>query len=145
MNGASQVALVVKKLSANAGDLRDMGSIPGSRRSPGGENGKSLRYSSILEWRSPWTEEPGRLQSMGSQSRTWLSDLHDYMWWATAAFCQTPWSLLCTWAAGGSSKIWVAFIRDWGSFSVSNFCSLSGSLVVHISGDQLPGPSEWAF
>ena len=24
-------------------------------------------YSSILAWRIPWTEEPGRLQSMGSQ------------------------------------------------------------------------------
>ena len=27
-------------------------------------------HSSILAWRSPWTEEPGRLQSMGSQSQT---------------------------------------------------------------------------
>ena len=27
-------------------------------------------YSSILSWRIPWTEEPGRLKSMGSQSRT---------------------------------------------------------------------------
>ena len=31
-------------------------------------------YSSILTWRIPWTEEPGRLQSMGSQSWLWLSD-----------------------------------------------------------------------
>ena len=31
-------------------------------------------HSSILVWRIPWTEEPGRLQSMGSQSRTRLSD-----------------------------------------------------------------------
>ena len=31
-------------------------------------------YSSILAWRFPWTEEPGRLQSTGSQSRTQLSD-----------------------------------------------------------------------
>ena len=28
----------------------------------------------ILAWRIPWTEEPGRLQHMGSQSRTGLSD-----------------------------------------------------------------------
>ena len=47
MNGASQVALVVKKLPANAGDLRDMGSIPGSRRSPGGEHGNPLQYSCL--------------------------------------------------------------------------------------------------
>ena len=31
-------------------------------------------YSSILIWRIPWTEEPGGLQSMGSQRRTRLSD-----------------------------------------------------------------------
>ena len=30
-------------------------------------------HSSILAWRFPWTEEPGGLQSMGSQSRTQLS------------------------------------------------------------------------
>ena len=31
-------------------------------------------HSSILAWRNPWTEEPGGLQSVGSQSRTQLSD-----------------------------------------------------------------------
>ena len=31
-------------------------------------------YSSILAWKIPWTEEPVRLQSMGLQSRTRLSD-----------------------------------------------------------------------
>ena len=31
-------------------------------------------YSSILAWKIPWMEEPGRLQSIGSQSRTRLSD-----------------------------------------------------------------------
>ena len=33
-------------------------------------------HSSILAWRIPWTEDPGRLQSTGSQSRTRLSDSH---------------------------------------------------------------------
>ena len=33
-------------------------------------------HSSILAWRMPWTEETGRLQSMGSQSWTQLSDFH---------------------------------------------------------------------
>ena len=33
-------------------------------------------HSSILAWRIPWTEEPGRLQSTGSQSRTGLSNFH---------------------------------------------------------------------
>ena len=31
-------------------------------------------HSSILAWEIPWTEEPGRLQSMGLQSQTQLSD-----------------------------------------------------------------------
>ena len=63
---ASHVALVVKNPPANAGDVRDMGLIPGSGRSPEGEHGKG--YSGILSWRIPWTEEPGRLQSVGLQS-----------------------------------------------------------------------------
>ena len=41
----SQVALVVKNLSANAGDPRDVGSILGSGRSPGEGNGNPLQYS----------------------------------------------------------------------------------------------------
>ena len=39
----SQVALVVKNPPANAGDVRDAGSIPGSGRSPGGEHGNPLQ------------------------------------------------------------------------------------------------------
>ena len=31
-------------------------------------------HSSIFAWRISWTEKPGRLQSIGSQSQTWLSD-----------------------------------------------------------------------
>ena len=61
---ASQVALVVKTPPANAGEERDVGSIPGSGRSPGGGH---VTHSSILAWRIPWTEEPDRLQSIGSQ------------------------------------------------------------------------------
>ena len=40
-----QVVLVLRKLSANAGDLKDTSSIPGSGRSPGGGNGNSFQYS----------------------------------------------------------------------------------------------------
>ena len=45
-------------------DIRDAGLIPGSARSPGGE--KST-HCSTLAWRIPWTEDPGGLQSRGSQ------------------------------------------------------------------------------
>ena len=43
----SQVALVVKNLPANAGDLRDADSIPGSGRSPGEGKGYPLQYSGL--------------------------------------------------------------------------------------------------
>ena len=48
---------VGKEPVCNAGDARDMGLIPGWGRSPGGGHGNPI----------PWAEEPGRLQSMGSQ------------------------------------------------------------------------------
>ena len=44
---ASQVVLVIKNLPANVGDKRDMGSLPGSGRSPGGGNGNPSRYSCL--------------------------------------------------------------------------------------------------
>ena len=57
---------VVKNLPANAGYIADAGSIPGSGRSPEGESGNPLDYSSLKK-KIPWTEESGELQSMGSQ------------------------------------------------------------------------------
>ena len=57
-----QEALLVKNSPANAGHIREAGSIPGPGRSPEGGNGK---HSSLLAWRIPWTEKPGRLQSWG--------------------------------------------------------------------------------
>ena len=45
--GASQVALVVKNPSVNAGDIRDMGSAPGLERSPGGGHGNPLQFSCL--------------------------------------------------------------------------------------------------
>ena len=60
---------VVKNLPANKGDA-DL--IPGLGRSPGEGNGN---HSSVLAWEIPWTEELGRLQSIGPQkSWTRLSD-----------------------------------------------------------------------
>ena len=74
MNDASatQVALVVKNPPANAGDARD-GSCKRqetwvrslSQEDPLEEG--MATHSSILAWRIPWTEEPGGLQSAGSQ------------------------------------------------------------------------------
>ena len=47
MDLASQVVLVVKNRPANAGDMRDVGLIPGSWRSPGGGHGNPLHYSCL--------------------------------------------------------------------------------------------------
>ena len=63
--GVSQVVLVVKNPPANAGDTRDVGSIPELGRFPLEES--MATYSSILAWRIPWTDKPGGLQSMSSQ------------------------------------------------------------------------------
>ena len=53
---------MVRNLLASAGDI---GSIPGSGRSPGGGNGNPI---TILVSKIPWTEELGRVQSMGTQN-----------------------------------------------------------------------------
>ena len=57
---------MIKNPPARAGGVRDLGSIPGLARSPEGRNGNPL--SSILAWRLSWTEDPGGLQSIESQT-----------------------------------------------------------------------------
>ena len=57
--------LAVKSLSAGAGAVRDVSSIPGPGRSP--EEGVAA-HSSTLAWRTPQTEGPGRPWSVGSRS-----------------------------------------------------------------------------
>ena len=52
------MVLVVKNPPANAGDIRDSGSILGQEDAL--EEGMAT-HSSILAWRIPWTEEPGGL------------------------------------------------------------------------------------
>ena len=62
----SQVALVVKNPPANAGDSRNMGSIPGSGRSPGVGNGNPLQYSCLENFmdRGAWQATfPGAAES----------------------------------------------------------------------------------
>ena len=63
---ASQASSAVKNPLANAEFTGDVGSIPGSGRSPGGGHGNPLQCSCL---EILWTEEPGGLQSMGSRVR----------------------------------------------------------------------------
>ena len=76
---ASQVALKVKTLPANAGNIRDTVSIPESGRSPG--EGMAT-HSSILAWRIPWMKETDRLESIVLQiirhNRSDLARMHTH-------------------------------------------------------------------
>ena len=70
-------------------------------------------HSSILAWSIPWTEEPGGLQSMGSQkSRTWLSiDIHTVSTLMLFLLCFAPEPRVSSgrrWADG-----WVALPSSW--------------------------------
>ena len=55
---------MVKNPPASGEDIRDVGSVP---RWEDPLEEEMATHSSILAWRSPWTKEPGGLQSMGSQ------------------------------------------------------------------------------
>ena len=80
-----QDGLVVKNPPANSGDEGDKGLIPGSGRSPGGENGNPLQYSCLG---NPIDKGAWGLQSMGSQgvghnlaadlAHTWRETCHLY-------------------------------------------------------------------
>ena len=83
---------VGKNPPASAGDKS---SIPGWGRPP--EEGVAA-HSSLLAWRIPWTEEPGGLQSTGSQSWAGLSDSTPLQRGlsrsvANPCLCARPWSL----------------------------------------------------
>ena len=81
---ASQAALVAKNPPANAGDLRDAGSIPGSGRSPGGGHGNPLQYSCLEN-----PTDRGTWQVIAhsvAKSQTWPKQLSMYKhrhWWTT--------------------------------------------------------------
>ena len=64
LTSSSQVVLVVKNPPDNAGDVRDMGSISDSGRSPEGGHGNPLQYSCL---ENPMDKETGGPQSIGSQ------------------------------------------------------------------------------
>ena len=67
------MVLVVKNLPANIGDTRDMGSIPGSERSPRGGNGNPLQYSSLENPmdREAWRATVYRVAESDMTKATW--------------------------------------------------------------------------
>ena len=60
---------MIKNATANAGDLRDVGLIPGLGRFPGGGHGSPRQYSCLED---PWTEEPGRGSAVHRITRSWI-------------------------------------------------------------------------
>ena len=71
---ASQVVLMVKSPSANAGDARDAGSVPGSGRSPGVGNGTPLQYSCL---RNPMDSE-ARWARVHGATKSWPRPAHPH-------------------------------------------------------------------
>ena len=84
------MALVVKNLPANAGYVKDR--LRSLHQEDPMEEGMAT-HSSILAWRIPWTEEPGRLSSMGSRrvGHNWSSLAHSHTYIPLeTSFCPTP-------------------------------------------------------
>ena len=89
LHWASQVAQVVKNSPVNAGDVRDMGLIPGSGRSPGGGPGNPLQYSCLENPMDRWAWQAAVHRVRNSQ--VWLSD-----WACTHMFTLGPCGLCRT-------------------------------------------------
>ena len=53
-------------------------------------------HSSTLAWKIPWTEDPSRLQSMGSQSQTRLSNF-TFTFFTTSIPWEAPWGMYKMW------------------------------------------------
>ena len=70
------VALVVKNLPANAGGIRNVGSVSRSKRSPGGGHGKPLQYSYLeTQVRSLGQEDPLE-EGMATQNSILAGEFH---------------------------------------------------------------------
>ena len=107
--GVSQVAQLAKNLPANAGDVKDVGLIPGSGTSPAGRHGHALHYSGL---ENPVDRGACRAAVHGvTQSRTWLR-------WLSRCTCHmvidygSPWQ--CTLGGWVWSFFPVISCGQWG-------------------------------
>ena len=90
----SQVALVVKNPPTNAGDIRGVGSIPGSGRSPEGGNGNPLQYSCLKNPmdKGAWRATVHRI----AKSQTRLKWLSTHMCICCVYVLECMWVRVCT-------------------------------------------------
>ena len=86
---ASQVALMVKNLPANARDMRDSGAIPGSGRAPGGGHGNPLQFSCLENPmdRGAWHTTVHRV----AKSWVWLKSLSTHAPVHQQSFSMSTW------------------------------------------------------
>ena len=115
---------------------------------------ETATHSSIAAWEIPWTEEPGRLQSMGSQrvGHDWVTDNNNRVWWAGSAFSEpllpflgslhssllSP-ALCCT---GNHSHSWLWW--DVSNLKDAMGCSPFSSSIFHFS-SAITNPSRVEF
>ena len=111
---ASQVALVVKNLPANARVVRDMGSIPGVGRSPGGGHGNLLLYSCL---ENPMDREVCQATvHRVAQNRTWLKWLSTYIYLVGSWFLDQGSKLMLFEMEAQSSNHWTS--REFPTWDV---------------------------
>ena len=89
---ASQLEIVLKNPTANAGEIRDSGLIL-DQEDPLEEGWAT--YSSILAWRIPWTEETGGLWSIFCRVRHKWSDFSSVQSLSSVQLFVTPWTAAC--------------------------------------------------
>ena len=88
-------------------------------------------HSSTLAWKIPWMEEPGRLQSMGSQSRTQLSDFPFTFHFHALEKEMATHSSVLAWRIPGTGAWWAAVYgvaQSWTRLKRLNSSSSSSSI-----------------
>ena len=89
-------------------------------------------HSSILAWRIPWKEEPGRLQSTGSQRvrHDWATSLHFI--WNVYYFVYILYEIIGKWIALPQSLIWSTYhkLQPVWKFDSSTYWQNHGTLLI---------------
>ena len=124
--GASQVELVVKNLSARAGDVRDGGSVPGLGRYPGGEHGNPFQYSCLENPR-----DRGTWQAIGhrfAKSQTQLKQLSTQH--VVVQLLSCVWHFATPWTAAHQTPLFSTISWNLLKFMSIELVMLSNHLIL---------------